>query len=70
MNTSTCKKCNGLMKDGVALENTYTGIPDFPGNSIVTLSVGGPGRLVNVEKCGYCGWSVSKVGANNENSKN
>ena len=46
------------MKPGIALEQTYTGSPDFPGGKVVTMSPGGPGRLVECMKCEKCGWSV------------
>ena len=45
------------MRDGIALESTLVGEPDFPGCEAVTLSEGGPGRLVAVMKCSECGWS-------------
>ena len=48
----------GLMKPGIALEQTCTGNPDFPGGEVVTMSPGGPGRLVECMKCEKCGWSV------------
>lgn len=61
VNKKTCRKCGGEMKPRKDIENTYTGIPDFPGDSEpVTVSPGGPGKLVDVNKCVECGWSVSK----------
>lgn len=53
-----CSRCGGQMKPGIALEQTYTGSPDFPGGEVVTMSPGGPGRLVRCMKCERCGWSV------------
>ena len=53
-----CKICNGEMKPGKAIEQTYTGIPDFIGGDVVTISPGGPGRLIDCLKCVKCGWSV------------
>ena len=54
-----CKHCNTPMQPGVAIEQTYTGTPDFAGGEIVTLSPGGPGKLIDCLKCPQCGWSVS-----------
>jgi hypothetical protein len=52
------------MAPGVAIEQTWVaGMPDFIGTSEddmrgQTLSAGGPGKLVPVMKCPYCGHSV------------
>jgi len=55
-----CRKCNTLMGPGKALEQTYTGTPDFPGDTHpVTMSPGGPGRLAACLKCPTCGYSVT-----------
>lgn len=54
-----CRKCGGAMKPGQALEDTFTGTPDFPGGEVVTMSPGGPGRLVPALKCEICGWSIT-----------
>ena len=55
-----CKKCGGQMKPSKAIAPTYTGIPDFPGDKhCVTISPGGPGKLVDCLKCEKCGHSVS-----------
>jgi len=55
-----CKKCEGDMQPGVAIQNTLTGMPDFPGDRhAVTLSPGGPGKLIDCMKCTACGWSVT-----------
>lgn len=54
-----CRKCNGLMQPSKAIDQTYTGSPDFIGGAVVTMSPGGPGRLVDCMKCEACGWSVS-----------
>jgi len=57
-----CKKCGGLMKRGVALENIMSGIPDFHDQRLaVTLSPTGRARLVGCLKCETCGYSVSKA---------
>ena len=55
-----CEKCQGTMKPSKAIEQTYTGLPDFPGDKHpVTMSPGGPGRLVDCLKCELCGYSVT-----------
>ena len=53
-----CLRCGGQMKQGIAIEPTCTGMPDFPGSKVVTMSHGGPGRLIECMKCEKCGWSV------------
>lgn len=55
--TMPCKKCGGAMKRGVAMEQTFTGTPDFAGGEVVTMSPGGSGKLVACLKCSSCGWS-------------
>ena len=56
-----CKKCKGTLKPGVAIQQTYTGTPDFPGDKHpVTMSPGGKGKLVECLKCSQCGWSITK----------
>lgn len=54
----TCRRCGGEMKPSKAIENTYTGTPDFPDGDVVTISLGGPGKLVDCLKCRQCGHSV------------
>lgn len=54
-----CRKCGGQMKPGKAIQQTYTGMPDFLNGAVVTLSAGGPGRLVDCDKCEKCGYSVA-----------
>ena len=55
-----CRKCSGLMKPGVYTAQTFSGIPDFPGDTHpVTVSPAGPGRLAECLKCDACGWSVT-----------
>lgn len=52
-----CKQCGGKIKVGVALDQTFTGVPDFIGSSeVVTMSPGGSGKLVACLKCSECGW--------------
>ena len=47
------------MKEGKAIEQTHTGIPDFIWDDhICTVSPGGPGKLIKFLKCEDCGWSV------------
>lgn len=58
---ATCRQCGGAMLPGIALAQTVTGSPDFVGDdAVVTLSPGGPGRMVDCLKCENCGWSVTK----------
>lgn len=59
-----CRRCYAEMKPGKAIQQTFTaGMPDFPGDPAgsrgVTMSAGGPGRLVDCMKCSACGWSVT-----------
>lgn len=60
-NFMTCKKCNGPMKPGQAIAQTFTsGAPDFTGDKHgITMSAGGPGKLVDCLKCEVCGWSTT-----------
>ena len=56
----TCKKCGGTMKPGKAIAQTWTGIPDFPGDKhCVTISPDGSGKLIDCVKCEKCGWSLT-----------
>ena len=57
-NPKTCKRCGGEMKPGQAIESTLVGVPDDIGGC-VTVSPGGPGKLVPCMKCAECGWSVT-----------
>lgn len=55
-----CKKCSGAMKPGKAISQTFTGVPDFPGDDYcATISPGGSGKLIDCMKCELCGWSVT-----------
>ena len=49
------------MLPGKALQQTFTsGSPDFPNDSVgITVSPGGPGKLVDVLKCENCGNSFT-----------
>lgn len=58
-----CPRDGAELRPGIAIQQTYTaGAPDFPGpigpDDVVTMSPGGPGRLVRCWKCPACGWSV------------
>ena len=55
-----CPRCGGEIRPGKALSQTWTGKPDFPGHEIVTMSPGGPGRLIECLKCCDCGHSVTR----------
>ena len=57
----SCPKCKTKMVDGKAIAQTYTGVGDFGDDDIVTLSPGGPGKLVSVSKCPQCGFSTTRV---------
>jgi ribosomal protein L37E len=55
-----CRRCGSAMHPGIAMGQTYTGIPDFPGDThATTFSPGGPGVVVQCSKCTACGWSVT-----------
>ena len=62
IDTKTCKKCGAKLAPGVAMEQTYVaGEPDFPSDKhATTFSAGGPGAIIDVDKCPECGWSMSK----------
>jgi hypothetical protein len=51
-----CKHCEIPMLPGTALVSTFVGHEDLGG--VVTMSPGGPGKLVPVWKCPECGYSV------------
>lgn len=57
-----CRRCDKEMKPGAALVQTFTaGEKDFASDaSAITFSAGGPGRLVDCQKCPSCGHSVSR----------
>lgn len=57
---ATCRRCGGIMRPGKAMGQTVTGLPDFAGDNVaVTVSPGGPGRLLDCLKCEACGHSIS-----------
>lgn len=63
--TGICKHCNTPMQPGIAMAQTYTASEHaFPSdrndpNAIVTMSPGGPGKLIDCLKCPQCGWSMT-----------
>lgn len=60
MSDGMCRKCGGAMKSSKAIGQTYSGQPDFPGDTTaVTISPAGPGSLIDCVKCSVCGWSVT-----------
>lgn len=54
-----CTKCGGQMKPSKAIAQTFTGTPEWEGAEVVTMSAGGPGKLIDCLKCEKCGHSVS-----------
>lgn len=56
----TCKHCKLPMTQGKAIQQTWTGKPDFIGGIVVTLSPGGPGKLIDCLKCPQYGYSVTR----------
>jgi hypothetical protein len=56
---SPCPRCCGEMKPGKAIEQTWHGEPEWPGDTLCTMSPSGPGRLIDCLKCEKCGFSVS-----------
>ena len=55
-----CPKCKTNLVDGIAMGQTWTGIPDFIGDTrCVTMSPGGPGYLMPCLKCPDCGYSIT-----------
>lgn len=60
----TCHRCGIPMRPGIAIAQTYTaGAPDFPGDREgITMSAGGPGRVIKCLKCPDCGRSVTEDG--------
>lgn len=49
--------CGGTMRPVVAIMQTWGVVPDFPGGEVVTISYGGPGKIVECLKFDQCGWS-------------
>ena len=57
-----CPKCKVPMLPGKAMQSTWVGSPDFPGQDGTehecTMNAGGPGKLINCIKCPECGYSI------------
>lgn len=54
-----CHKCGVDMKPGKALMQTFRGIGDFhDDDEVMTISPGGPGKMVDCLKCPECGRSA------------
>ena len=63
--TEWCPRCRvGKLRPGKALGQTWVaGIGDFDDKAIgITMSVGGPGKLIDCLKCDACGHSVGNGG--------
>lgn len=57
---SSCPRCGVKLSVGKAIQSTFAGgIPDFIGGSVVTVSLGGPGKIVSCLKCSECGYSIT-----------
>jgi hypothetical protein len=54
-----CPRCDVPYVPGEAIEQTWTGRPEWPGDTIYTMTPGGAGRLVPCLKCPKCGHSVT-----------
>lgn len=57
---NTCFVCGGLMKDGVAFDNTWVSSDDFgndAGQRGTTMSKIGSAKQIKVRKCTSCGHS-------------
>ena len=54
-----------MQPDGIALIPNFSGIPDFEGGCVVTVSPDGTARQIECFKCHQCGYSVT-IGKNNE----
>lgn len=53
-----CKKCGAGMKLGKAIEQTSV-CHDRDMGGVVTMSPGGPGKLIDCWKCPECGYSIT-----------
>ena len=52
MSEHTCTRCGSDLVEGKAIQNTVSGTGDFhDDDQVVTVSAGGPGRLVDCRKC-------------------
>lgn len=52
-----CPRCHVEMVPGKAMDQTWAGTPEWPGDTIVTMSPSGPGKLIDCIKCPQCGYS-------------
>lgn len=60
MSEHRCPKCKVALHRGIATGQTYTGSPDFFGDTrAVTMSPGGPGYVMPCLKCPECGYSIT-----------
>lgn len=46
-----CNRCGGAMKPSKAIVQTWSGAPEWPGDTQIALSPGGPGVLVDCLEC-------------------
>lgn len=61
--TATCRRCVSPMQPGIAIAQTPTGTGDFHDrDAVVTLSPGGPGRVILCMRCKECGHSYEGGG--------
>lgn len=60
LTNDACPRCGGKMVPGKAIAQTFAGEPEWPGDTIYTMSPGGPGRLIDCLKCEKCGHSISR----------
>lgn len=56
----SCRRCHVEMKSGIGLQNSLSGLPDFPGGRVCTVSRTGPAEILKVWKCPKCGHSFEK----------
>lgn len=55
-----CRKCGGEMQKGIALEQNYSGQPDFIGSKdVCTISPNGTANIIYCRKCSKCGHSTA-----------
>jgi len=57
-----CRRCKTPLAPGIAIQQGYTGQADFTGGEVVTMSAGGPGRVIDCMKCPTCGHSITGGG--------
>ena len=55
-----CPRCGGAMKPSQALATTWAGEPEWPGDTLYSMSPSGPGRLIDCLKCELCGHSTPR----------